>query len=116
MVAISSYGINYDGTNPYKSSHKEHGFKEPLKYFTPSIGISEISIKSKKDFNEIYASSLRAHSIYIVKSDKIFSRVLNTDRLILDYRIRDIKYSKSLNGFIVIFENTPSIGFIKSYD
>ncbi len=48
---ISSYGINYDGTNPYKSSHKEHGFKEPLKYFTPSIGISEISIKSKKDFN-----------------------------------------------------------------
>ena len=113
---ISSYGINYDGTNPYKSSHKEHGFKEPLKYFTPSIGISEISIKSKKDFNEIYASSLRAHSIYIVKSDKMFSRVLNTDRLILDYRIRDIKYSKSLDGFIVIFENTPSIGFIKSYD
>ena len=113
---ISSYGINYDGTNPYKSSHKEHGFKEPLKYFTPSIGISEISIKSKKDFNEIYASSLRAKSIYIVKSDKIFSQVINTDRLILDYRIRDIKYSKSLNGFIVIFENTPSIGFIKSYD
>ena len=113
---ISSYGINYDGTNPYKSSHKDYGFKEPLKYFTPSIGISEISIKNKKDFNEIYASSLRAHSIYIVKSDKIFSRVLNTDRLILDYRIRDIKFSKSLNGFIVIFENTPSIGFIKSYD
>ena len=113
---ISSYGINYDGTNPYKSSHKDYGFKEPLKYFTPSIGISEISLKSKKDFNEIYASSLRAHSIYIVKSDKIFSRVLNTDRLILDYRIRDIKFSKSLNGFIVIFENTPSIGFIKSYD
>ena len=79
--------------------------------------IDEIySVLSKKDFNEIYASSLRAHSIYIVKSDKIFSRVLNTDRLILDYRIRDIKYSKSLNGFIVIFENTPSIGFIKSYD
>ena len=113
---ISSYGINYDGTNPYKSSHKDYGFKEPLKYFTPSIGISEISLKSKKDFNEIYASSLRAHSIYIVKSDKIFSRVLNTDRLILDYRIRDIKFSKSLNGFIVIFENTPSIAFIKSYD
>ena len=113
---ISSYGINYDGTNPYKSSHEEYGFKEPLKYFTPSIGISEISIRGKKDFNEIYASSLRAHSIYIVKSDKFFSRVINTDRLILDYRIRDIKYSKSLNGFIVIFENTPSIGFIKSYD
>ena len=32
---ISSYGINYDGTNPYKSSHKDYGFKEPLKYFTP---------------------------------------------------------------------------------
>ena len=55
----------------------------------------KLQILSKKDFNEIYASSLRAHSIYIVKSDKIFSRVLNTDRLILDYRIRDIKFSKS---------------------
>tara|TARA_B100000579_G_scaffold381638_1_gene350317 strand:- start:3934 stop:5277 length:1344 start_codon:yes stop_codon:yes gene_type:complete len=113
---IASYGINYDGSNPFKSSHKEHGYDEPLINFTPSIGISEISIKNDVDFNTIYASSLRAKSIYIVEADKKFSKVINTDRLILDHRIRDLKYLKNLDGFIVIFENTPSIGFIKSYD
>jgi len=112
---IASYGINYDGTNPFKPSHNEYGFDEPLKYFTPSIGISEISIiDDNKDFNTILVSSLRANSIYLLKIDKKFTKVFNTDRLDLDYRIRDLKYVESLDGHIMIFENTPSIGFIKN--
>ena len=112
---IASYGINYDGTNPFKSSHKDYGFDEPLKYFTPSIGISEISIiDNNEDFNTIFVSSLRAHSIYLLKTNKKFTKVFNTDRLELDYRIRDLKYVESLDGHIVIFENIPSIGFIKN--
>ena len=111
---IASYGINYDGTNPFKSSHKDHGFDEPLKYFTPSIGISEISIiNNNEDFNTIYTSSLRAHSIYLIETNKKFTKVFNTDRLKFDYRIRDLKYVDSLGGHILIFENIPSIGFIK---
>jgi hypothetical protein len=113
---IASYGINYDGSNPFKPSHKEYGFDEPLINFTPSIGISEISVRDNIDFNVIYASSLRAKSIYIIQTNKKFTKVINKDRLILDYRIRDLKYVESLDGFIVIFENTPSIGFIKRYD
>lgn len=114
---IASYGINYDGSNPFKSSHKDYGFEEPLKYFTPSIGISEISIiNDNKDFNTIFVSSLRAHSIYLLKTNKKFTKVFNTDRLSLDYRIRDLKYVKSLDGHIMIFENIPSIGFIKNKD
>ncbi len=112
---IASYGINYDGTNPFKPSHKDYGFDEPLKYFTPSIGISEISIlENNEDFNTILASSLRAQSIYLLKTNKKFTKVFNTDRLVLDYRIRDLKYVESLDGHIMIFENIPSIGFIKS--
>ena len=112
---IASYGINYDGSNPFKSSHKDSGFDEPLKYFTPSIGISEISvISNNEDFNTIYASSLRAHSIYLIETNKKFTKVFNTDRLKLDYRIRDLKYVDSLGGHILIFENIPSIGFIKN--
>ena len=112
---IASYGINYDGTNPFKSSHKEYGFDEPLKYFTPSIGISEISILDNNEyFNTIYTSSLRAHSIYLIQTNKKFTKVLNTDRLRFDYRIRDLKYVDSLDGHILIFENIPSIGFIKN--
>ena len=46
---IASYGEHY--TDPKKvkikkypllKSHRDHGFIEPLKYFVPSIGISEI--------------------------------------------------------------------------
>ena len=66
--------------------------------------------------NTIFTSSLRAASIYIIKTNKEFTKVINMDRLVLDYRIRDIKYVKSLGGHIVIFENVPSVGFIKSYE
>ena len=111
---IASYGINYDGTNPFKPSHKKYGFEEPLVNFTPSIGISEISVVSDTDSNTIYASSLRAKSIYIVKTNKEFSKIAKLDRLIFDHRIRDIKYEETLDGFLVIFENTPSVGFIKA--
>ena len=114
MVPISSYGTNYDGTTPFKLNHKDYGYEEPLIYFTPSIGISEISVRNIKDSNFIFASSLRAHSIYIVETDEEFSKVLNKDRLNLGNRIRDIKYVPSLKGFIVILENIPSIGFIQS--
>ena len=111
---IASYGINYDGSNPFKNSHEKYGFKEPLVNFTPSIGISEISVVSDIDSSTIYASSLRAKSIYIVKTNKEFSEVTNLDRLIFDHRIRDLKYEETLGGFLVIFENTPSVGFIKA--
>ena len=44
---ISSYGVHYGNRtiefSPLYKSHKEHGFDEPLKYFVPSIGISEIT-------------------------------------------------------------------------
>ena len=56
---------------------------------------------------------LRAHSIYLIETNKKFTKVLNTDRIKFDYRIRDLKYVDSLDGHILIFENIPSIGFIK---
>ena len=113
---ISSYGVNYDGTNPYKPSHKDYGYDEPFVNFTPSIGISEISVINKSNLNIIYVSSLRAQSIYIIEANKKFTKVLNKDRLKLDYRIRDIKFIKDLDGFVVIFENIPSIGLSKKHN
>ena len=54
---ISSYGkhygnleknkLNYEEAPLYKS-HSEYGFVEPVKYFVPSIGISEVKKLSKK--------------------------------------------------------------------
>jgi hypothetical protein len=111
---IASYGINYNGTNPFKPSHSDYGFDEPLIFFTPSIGISEISVMNNEDLNTIYASSLRAESIYLINTNKEFTEVFNRDRLRLKNRIRDIKYAESLGGHIAIFENTPSIALIKN--
>ena len=46
---IASYGIEYDGTDPYKKSHSEFGFQEPSIYYVPSIGISEIVFMEKNN-------------------------------------------------------------------
>ena len=122
---ISSYGKPYPGTEKIyqekgllKSTHAENGFEEPIKYFVPSIGISElvaIEDNSQENLqNTIYASSLRANSIYIIKVNKNFKKILNVDRIyISNNRIRDLKYDEESNNFFLILENVPGIGVIK---
>jgi len=119
---ISSYGDPYPGTEKIfekngwlKKSHKENNFIEPLKYFKPSIGISEIIFKSNssKDKNQIFVSSLRASSIYVIELDNKLKKVISTDRLYFDTnRIRDLKYDEKSESFLLIFENTPAIGLL----
>ena len=113
---ISSYGVPYPGQDKnfyeshgyLKKSHDEYGFIEPFKYFTPSIGISEII----QNNNSIYASSLRAESIYIleVEGEKKISSI---QRLKFGNRIRDLKYDERFGVFLILFENVPSIGVLK---
>ncbi len=114
---ISSYGKNYDGTDPYKKSHKEFGYIEPLKNFSPSIGISEIQLKKNIDSNNnnyIFASSLRAGSIYKLKTNQSMTEVLDMDRIYFpEHRIRDMKYDKDTKSLFLIFETIPSIGVLK---
>ena len=47
---------------PLHKSHSEHGFIEPLKYFNPSIGISQIIGLDNE--NQYVVASLKAHSLY----------------------------------------------------
>ena len=91
-----------------KKSHSDYGFVEPIKYFTPSIAISEIFLNE----NKIYASSLRAESIYILKILEN-SKVEMIERVNLKNRIRDLKYDNENDLFFVILENTPSFGVVK---
>ena len=69
--AVASYGEHYGGKSllnyekykkyPLIKSHKNNGFIEPIKYFDPSIAISEITGLS---FNKSYvASSLKDKSL-----------------------------------------------------
>ena len=115
---ISSYGTNYDGTDPYKKSHAKHGFIEPFKYYVPSIGISQMVYMPNnlkfEDGKYLFVSSLRAGSIYIIKTNDKFNKILDEDRIyFLEQRIRDIEYDKENNVFFLLFESTPSIGVLK---
>ncbi|WP_320674919.1 PQQ-dependent sugar dehydrogenase [Prochlorococcus sp. MIT 1341] len=124
--AISSYGEHYGkgdrvtekrwaskGTNPYDKyplykSHKKYGFIEPLKYFIPSIGISEIIPVNTK--NKIYAhASLVDESLYFFKLDDQ-NRLSKSIRIQINERIRDMINYK--NKILLFLEDTGSIGLV----
>jgi len=119
---ISSYGEHYGHPSPdveylYKEaplhkSHKDHGFIEPIDYFVPSIGISDI----EKYKNKLLVASMGAEieqgdlSLYIYDLDEnqnIKKKELNK----IYQRIRDIHF---VNGYAVLFlESTGSIGIFQ---
>ena len=114
---VSSYGIEYNGTDPYKKSHADHGFIEPFKYYVPSIGISQLfylptELNSGKN-KHLYVTSLRAGSVYVIKINEKFNKIFDEDRIYFQKRIRDIEYDKENDLFLLLFESTPSIGVLK---
>jgi glucose/arabinose dehydrogenase len=117
---IASYGAPYTGKDNFKKSHSKYGFVEPFRQYTPSIGISEILYLSKrknldKTKNNLYVSSLRAGSVYIIEIDSKFSKIIEEDRVFFnEQRIRDIEFDEELGVFFLLFEKTPSIGILYS--
>ena len=122
--AISSYGEHYGGKNalenknkyekyPLHKSHSEHGFIEPLKYFNPSIGISQIiGLDNKKQY---VVASLKAHSLYFFEylynnKENNFNIVKKLD---IGERIRDMIYYN--NKLYLYLEDTASLAEISFY-
>ena len=109
---ISSYGEHYVNDKekykkyPLYKSHSEYGFIEPLTYFTPSIGISEI-VKIGK--NKYVASSLKYKSLYFFEIDNK-KNIINLNKTEVFERVRDLKF---YNDKLYLFmEDTASIGII----
>ena len=116
--AVSSYGEHYKGGKksrknkskykkyPLYKSHSDFGFIEPLKYFTPSIGISEIVKIKEKSY---VVSSLKDESLFFfnLNDQKEIEIKFKID---VGERIRDIIIQN--NNLIMFMENTASIGFI----
>lgn len=130
---ISSYGYHYDGkfreNAPLHKSHEEYGFIEPIKHFTPSIGISEV-IKIPKSFNEkftndFFVSSLGIHRrysegendgtrrIHHIRFDKNFNNIIFEDVLYIGSRIRDLQYIKKYNQVILSLESIPGLAVLR---
>ena len=128
---IASYGdyyIKVDDTNSntyskkpyYSKSHEESGFEEPIYSFVPSIGISEI-IRLPNEFsphfqNNFLVGSLNGKSLYRVKFNKNFSKLIFVEKNFIGNRIRDIKYNMKKNIIVMALEYNEQIALIDNLD
>ena len=123
---ISSYGEHYAKNYsdkilkeaPLNKSHKKFGFEEPIKYFDPSIGISQTISLNEADTefligamgNEIADQDLGLH--YIKLNEKR-DKVIEHDYFLLNERVRDMVVSKDKKLIIIFLETTSSISILK---
>ena len=108
---------------PLKKPHQKYGFKEPIKYFKDSIGITQILKLSKKmiddNFLHFFVGAMGTiedkddMSIHYIVFDNKFNE--KKHKIIrLDDRVRDLTYDKQNNIVIGYLENNASIILISS--
>lgn len=115
---IASYGEHYGGKSmlnkltryikyPLKKSHKNNGFIEPLKFYIPSVGISNILILDNEFLNsdnqQILSTSLKGKSLNYIQIKN--NEIILDETIQLGERIRDIIYIKDINKIILTLEN-----------
>ena len=119
---ISSYGEHYHKNYserilreaPLKKSHKKYGFEEPIKYFDPSIGISEVKSIAENDNifligsmgNEIKDQDLGLH---LVELDKNYKKIIKHNYIPINERVRDIIVTKNKEVIVLFLETTSSL-------
>ncbi len=123
---ISSYGEHYAKNYsdkilkeaPLNKSHKKFGFEEPIKYFDPSIGISQTISLNEADTefligamgNEIADQDLGLHYI---KLNENRDKIIKHDYFLLNERVRDMVVSKDKKLIIIFLESTSSISVLR---
>lgn len=132
---ISSYGDHYNEYSektkwkyekaPLYKSHIDYGFQEPIKYFKPSIGTSEIIkinqkfINNNEENNNYFLGSLGNKieegdmSLHFISFDSNYENISFEDIIVLNERVRDIVYYEKGNMFVLFLENSSSVGFLK---
>ena len=119
---IASYGIGTQqtatafssGTKKYKS---HDGFIEPLKYYVPSIGISQILkvpnkfLPGEEESMNFYIATLGTKisegdlSLHHLKIDKDSNKIIFEDIIHIQERIRDMIYIDRFNALILFLES-----------
>ena len=126
---ISSYGAHYDGRvhaeAPLHKSHSDHGFTEPLKYFTPSVGISQI-IKLPNAYaagfsNDYFAASMgmnpkvAIHSLHHIRIDANNNQIIRQSIIPIGERTRDMHLLDDKRLLLALEgNNTPAIAILKA--
>ena len=89
----SAYGFTYGLENIYELDHGQD-FEEPIYFFTPSIGISELTIYEGKEFPRwndfVLITSLKDMTVYSLKLDSEGKSVIHVGEMYIGERIRDI--------------------------
>tara|TARA_Y200000002_G_C22668485_1_gene658972 strand:+ start:929 stop:2263 length:1335 start_codon:yes stop_codon:yes gene_type:complete len=111
---ISNSNLKYS----YKKNHKELAYEEPIFSFVPSIGISQI-VKVPNKFSPLWkdnflVSSLNGRSLYRIKFDNEYSKILFIEKIYIGERIRDVFIGPNERKIYLALETTGSIGFIQS--
>ena len=123
---IASYGEHYYKKYskeilkqaPLNKSHKKYGLEEPIKYFVPSIGISEIISLDVNDEefligamgNEIAEQDLGLH---LIKLNHKKNKIIKHKYIPLNERVRDIVVSKNKKKLILFLETSSSLAIIE---
>ena len=124
---VSSYGVHYGGVKtkeaPLYKSHKDYGFIEPIKYFAPSIAISEIiripNRLNKKFTNDFFIGSMGTYlpegdlSIHHIRFNSDFNKIEFEDIIPIGQRVRDLILLEKQKVVISVLENTPAISFLR---
>ena len=127
--AISSAGEHYGGKNapynkkkyvkyPLHKSHTEYGFIEPLIYFAPSIGISQIIGLNEQ--NKYVVASMKDESLYFFTFDYDDENITSPNKVVngraenieikrvhIGERIRDMIYYN--DKLYLYLEDTASL-------
>ena len=115
---IKNYSEKILKEAPLNKSHKKYGFEEPIKYFDPSIGISQTISLNETDTefligamgNEIADQDLGLHYI---KLNKKRDKIIDHDYFLLNERVRDMVVSKDKKIIIIFLESTSSISILR---
>ena len=118
---IASYGEHYGYPSedikylyemaPLLKSHRDNGFVEPLDYFVPSIGISDIENYQNKLFVASMGDRVEEGdlTLYIYELDNK-NNIINKKNVILNQRIRDLHIIGQ--KLFMFLESTGTIGVV----
>ena len=113
----SAYGFTYGLENIYELDHAEE-YEEPIYFFTPSIGISELTIYEGKEFprwdNFILISSLKDMTMYTLKLDAEGKSIIHVGEMYIGERIRDITIAN--DGRLVLAGDLGSLIIVNRTD
>lgn len=119
---ISSYGESYGFKSTdelkFKKNHKDFDFEEPIFAFLPSIGIGRLAEIpnefSNKIKNNYFVCSLNRRSIFRVRFNDEFNKIIFFEEIRVGGRVRDVVYLQQKKMFVLYLEDLGKIMTLKS--